>query len=200
VLTIIGILVILACILGPGVNRARAKVWTGTCQYRLGRAAAALRMYVDDHDGFFPPYDRWDQVIVQTVPTGPPLSCPAVSSLDGVPFSQWLLGNRIRGYALNARLVGFPIDDSHSVLNLARVRFPAATISLCDAKVQLGLRDRPDVGTGLIEGLEEGGRRHLGGANYAFLDGHVRWYRPEAVEGNDRSGRSDGFRPSFKPY
>jgi prepilin-type processing-associated H-X9-DG protein len=49
---------------------------------------------------------------------------------------------------------------------------------------------------------EKGFLRHFGGAHYAFVDGHIKWYRPEQVNdnqgGNTNPKPFDGSYPSFQ--
>ena len=48
--------------------------------------------------------------------------------------------------------------------------------------------------------------RHAGGANYAFRDGHAKWYKPERIEGQCNWGNgnqgiefgNDGRNPDFR--
>ena len=41
--------------------------------------------------------------------------------------------------------------------------------------------------------------RHLEGANYAFTDGHVKFYKPEKIYGNATPFTVSGNNPTFHP-
>jgi prepilin-type N-terminal cleavage/methylation domain-containing protein/prepilin-type processing-associated H-X9-DG protein len=43
------------------------------------------------------------------------------------------------------------------------------------------------------------GKRHLDGANYAFCDGHAKWYKPTSIWGNAASFVTSGQNPTFHP-
>lgn len=43
------------------------------------------------------------------------------------------------------------------------------------------------------------GKRHLEGANYAFCDGHAKWYRATSIWGNAASFKVSGQNPTFHP-
>jgi prepilin-type processing-associated H-X9-DG protein len=164
--------------------------------------AAGLRIYTDDYDGGLPCCGAWRQVVLQTSHPAFPLVCPDTKAEASEPERFPSTGSRIAGYAYNFRLGGLPIHAPEFTpipLRIDRVRFPAMTVTFCDSKVQLVLRDRPDITTPSTGRWEEGGRRHDGGANYAFADGHVGWYRPESVDGAQTAWRPDGLRPTFKP-
>ncbi len=47
----------------------------------------------------------------------------------------------------------------------------------------------------IIKGDQLGGaKRHNGGANYLFVDGHVKWYKPEQISANANTGNRPAFR------
>ena len=85
---------------------------------------------------------------------------------------------------------------------------PSLTVALFDARVGILAARRPDMGrtvkeiTGVFsvdflpEILEqrEGALRHNGGANYGFVDGHIKWLQPNAITS---SQHSDGVKPGF---
>jgi prepilin-type N-terminal cleavage/methylation domain-containing protein/prepilin-type processing-associated H-X9-DG protein len=202
-LVVIGVLALLAAILLPVLASARGRARSATCQQQLRQMAVALKMYAENHDGVFPPLEHWGTGVVRLLGVHW-FYCPATRHLDPNPGLTYLPGYVTAGYAYNGFLAGFPFDPRTGPpvpLRLADVLYPATTVVIGDCRLHIFNLDRPDVDQSPLSPNwgEEGGRRHLGGANYAFLDGHVHWYRPEQVRGATHSGGPDGKTPDFRP-
>jgi prepilin-type processing-associated H-X9-DG protein len=199
VLIVIGVLSVLLGLLLPAFAAARANGRAVDCRSKLHQITLALRMYGDDYDGICPPSQQWDRLLIQRLRVPPPYSCPALQNYRFNPRARPLPGETMAGYAINSYLVGMPIRTRVWREHPARVDpvpFPATTVAFFDARIGMVSTARPDVGD--LGGLAEGATRHRGGANYSFLDGHVKWYRPEQVVGSSRQP-PDGTRPSFRP-
>jgi prepilin-type processing-associated H-X9-DG protein/prepilin-type N-terminal cleavage/methylation domain-containing protein len=120
------------------------------------------------------------------------------------------------GYAYNQRLNAFvalttqgPVYNGKAEPTL---NYPALTVTVFEARVGIVAHTRPDIGVDLtangdsiivgspagiqdqIAELPEGGRRHNGGANYSFADGHTKWFLPEKL---GTTAASDGSTPGF---
>ncbi len=81
-----------------------------------------------------------------------------------------------------------------SGVNLDKVIHPATTIWLGDGNDGADLTDarynRNSLPLSWLQNSGSPAQRHLGGANYAFADGHVKFYRPANIK-NARTKASD---------
>jgi prepilin-type N-terminal cleavage/methylation domain-containing protein/prepilin-type processing-associated H-X9-DG protein len=177
-LVVIAIIAILAAILFPVFARARENARRASCQSNLKQVALGIVQYTQDYDEKFPmrywttsPVNNgyltngWAAAIQPYVKSAQLLQCPSESN---PPHPSYLTTD----YAYNESL-GQP-DSSISV---AAVNFSANTVLNFE---------HPSLGadSGYLENNAYGLApitRHLEGANYSFVDGHVKWYRPEKV-------------------
>lgn len=204
VLVVLAVIGLLVAILLPVFAAARESGRITACRSNLRQMSAAVRMYADDHDGLLPAYPDWGPVIIAALRVHPPFSCPDVQNFHYTPLlGQKHPGSMIGGYAYNAmiqdgRLIGDQIVAHPRPADA--FPFPATTVMMCDAGETHDFIAGPDVAGGQVLplGEEEGGIRHRGGANYSFLDGHVHWYRPDAV--TMCCWGQDGTHPSFQAF
>lgn len=140
--------------------------------------------------------------------------CPLRQWLDTLPERAKTMSD-FSGYAVNARLnrsVGTRSTYYQVGHNEATFAYPACTLTLLEARVGIFELHRPD----MIHSGEElnnvagyrldasqvdallkqtpGALRHQGGANNAFADGHVKWFKPEQLHTDKKS---DGVNPGF---
>lgn len=221
VLTTIAVVSILAAIIASGVWQARQKVRQTNCASNLRQISVALQMYVADCDGIYPPDS--DAVMDAQGNSYKPhiwldflkpylgndyFYCPS-RSLPGV-FGKNEWHRILTGYACNSRLSRI-VSQGQNYALVGRpdtaLRFPSLTVTAFDARTGIVSISRADTAENwrhygaydfdnreLIKAQPEGATRHGGGANYAFADGHVRWYRPTQLS---VTRRSDGVRPGF---
>lgn len=197
VITIIGIL---SAFLFPVFARAREKARQAVCVSNLKQLGMACFMYAQDYDGCFPQghhfdpnrkppfYAFWFMDIQPYLRNREVLPCPS----DPRPLT--FQGYRFN-YALNYQVPeNFDPNDIVEALNppgppLAEIDNPSYTIALCDAnnvcihsiichtdQRELGYNDAICsqyywLGRMRLE------KRHNGGANFLFFDGHVKWLR-----------------------
>jgi prepilin-type N-terminal cleavage/methylation domain-containing protein/prepilin-type processing-associated H-X9-DG protein len=186
-LVVIAITAVLAALLFPVFSAARAKARESACASNLRQLHLAMEMYLQDHDEVFPvsyvaavagPYLSWREAIDPYVRNSSVFECPSAEH-RGEKYEE--LPPELRAnYALNAWLS--PPDlrqlggNSGQPVPLARVADASATIMLCDA----GYSNAPvalDYLHYATLGMQEQPlptERHLGGANFCFVDGHIR--------------------------
>jgi prepilin-type processing-associated H-X9-DG protein len=190
----------LAAILLPVLSAARAKAREADCQTRLHHITQALHMYADENGGSGPQSVVWKEQLPAYLRLSSPYGCPDVRGFN--PRAWMTPGYLIPGYAYNAFLGGIPLrpNGQRRPLLLSVLPFPATTVVFCEAAYNTIDTVTPDLGETIGEPwVEQGAIRHHGGCNYAFLDGHVKWYRPEQVQSGVGAPPPDGSVPTFRP-
>lgn len=214
----LGIIAALAALVLPILVSARSRAHRATCLSNMRQLGAALLLYAQDNDGYFCPTvsddhgKHWDRLLCASVKNKTVFRCPscAVPASAEVSFPEAASGEA-KGYALNAELYNERTRIRPEITD-ASVRFPANTVALCEVGYRATssggnairiYQSRPETGDDL-ETLHQtelhfigspGGLRHHSGSNYAFADGHARWFTPNQILGADKS--NDGQKPSF---
>lgn len=127
-------------------NEARDGARRASCQSNLKRIALGIALYAQDYDEKYPLAKPWIDVVMPYVQSEQLFDCPSTSP-----------GQRY-GYAYNAKLSN---KLQEQVSNTSQ------TVSLYETTIL----KRNAYGMG-----ENRAYRHLEGANYAFADGHVKWF------------------------
>ena len=201
-LVVIAIIAILAAILFPVFAQAREKARTASCQSNLKQLALGVLMYAQDWDEYWPMGYRargrgveeylpgwrnirwiaWYETIQPYLKNTGILACPSYEGRRrgirmGYNYNPWVIR---RGYSGRAGRYNFS----------GRVTHPAQTILLYDAwgagrpcgypvgQVAYGPRGVRCRGRATGDARPLGGgdwRRHNGGGNVAFCDGHVKF-------------------------
>ncbi|MES2459806.1 MAG: DUF1559 domain-containing protein [Armatimonadota bacterium] len=194
-LVVIAIIAILAAILFPVFAQAREKARATTCLANLKQLGTASVMYAQDYDEtlclqYYTPLGAasgvtagaWDYVILPYTKNIGVLQCPSDSILrqnnDPVRSYSWSRGP-------------FGSTGIFSGITLAEIPAPASVIHLAERAHYLnraGFRDYsvfnlPNEQLPCPAGAAcpVGGPYHNQGWNYAFADGHAKWYRPEST-------------------
>jgi len=176
ILVVIAIIALLSAILLPVLGRARENGKRSSCSNNLRQIALGLQQYTQDNNRRFPPTpaisdgsEGWVGALRATIKNSAVFQCPSESSKGGEPDTD---------YWLNAALLG---------KSDVRVNTPVSIITLGDG-VQGKINYVLPAGTTPAEAWKADdpyATRHLGGANYAFADGHVKWLRPSDVKTAD---------------
>jgi prepilin-type N-terminal cleavage/methylation domain-containing protein/prepilin-type processing-associated H-X9-DG protein len=175
-LVVIAIIAILAAILFPVFARARENARRSSCSSNLKQIALGVFQYTQDYDEKFPIrystatsyyLNGWAAAVQPYVKSAQLFQCPSEPTAPGTFDSD-----NATDYAYNANL-----GQIDAAISLAAVNFPSVTVMNFDyvsRSVEAG--DYDAYGYGAAPTI-----RHLDGANYSFVDGHVKWYRPEKV-------------------
>lgn len=193
-LVVIAIIAILAAILFPVFARAREKARQSACTSNLKQLALGCLMYAQDYDERMPyRYYRWD---------------PAVAAGGNWcdHFVQPYIKNAQIVYcpSTNAKSYGYSMDYLNN-RPLGDIKSPSETVMICDVKQcfnssggnswDLSVRRpvtfgnppplpandedaAPVAGDGTYSPRARG--THNGGANVAWVDGHVKWMKTSA--------------------
>lgn len=128
-------------------ERAREQAQRATSLSNLHQIGLAAIQYAVDHDEHFPHADHWVDELLPYTQTASIFRDP--SAPEGQNY----------GYAFNRNLSG---------LSLAKVASPAALVMFFESTK--GVKNASDAG----QSVPRPGR-HIGGTDYAFADGHVKW-------------------------
>jgi len=196
-LVVIAIIAVLAAMLLPVLHAAREKARQSVCASNLHQLHLAVDMYVQDNDDRFPtsyvasrlgPYQSWREAVQPYVRNRSLLICPSSDTGDK---QAELSPERQASYAFNAWLSPPDLTDFGGARGepaaLGAVGDPSATILLCDA----GYSNAPvalDYDHYAPLAMQEQPlptERHQGGANFAFVDGHVKKMPESATRSPD---------------
>ncbi len=183
-LVVIAIIAILAAILFPVFARAREKARQSSCSSNLKQIGIGVHMYAQDYDERLPnaailsgaAIYTFNEVLDPYIKNTQIWQCP--SKQGSVTLSG--LGKANVSYSVDVgtampsgsyRLFGAPPAGTFSC-TLGQILAPAEQAGACDAIGDVPL-------TFALTVNED--PRHNDGCNYMFMDGHVKWDRPEKV-------------------
>lgn len=220
-LVVIAIIAILAAILFPVFARARENARRASCMSNLKQIALGMMQYTQDYDEQFPRYNSnvlgWSSVLQPYLKSTQIFVCPSDSTTISPPspyFTQDYNYNLLLGWGYN----------NNGVTSLAGVTQSALTVAFFDdyatygASWDTGVAPQHNCDAALdpctpglatfmsSSGDPAAGWRHLNGQNFAFVDGHVKWYKGasatqsasvyNAVTPQSMSGNSPSFNPT----
>jgi prepilin-type N-terminal cleavage/methylation domain-containing protein/prepilin-type processing-associated H-X9-DG protein len=211
-LVVIAIIAILAAILFPVFARAREKARQSGCLNNLKQLGLAQMQYVQDYDETYPTVYwslmtkntfRFAYVLEPYLKNTGVLKCPSAGTFvyKGVSYDASSL---ICNYFVNAQgahtLWGFDADWSGDRWDslpkkLAELQAPTAVVSMGDLSGVWGW-DGPLGGFSPYYYMDP--KRHSGGINFTFADGHAKWYNISKLTPDDFFFDWDAQKISFK--
>ena len=198
-LVVIAIIAILAAILFPVFARAREKARQTSCLSNLKQLSLGAMMYAQDYDEtMFPSWEgpaaypgsyQWPQLVYPYVKNWQIFICPSDNAENlvtngGAPGSTLSYADNV-GYWGGSGVAGFtctmPVGQS-----LARTDDPSGTLLMLDytGGFEVGWQNvaaQPLDMTFLPV-------RHNEGVNVAFMDGHAKWLKIDAVGAKNVNG------------
>jgi prepilin-type N-terminal cleavage/methylation domain-containing protein/prepilin-type processing-associated H-X9-DG protein len=188
-LVVIAIIGILAAMLLPALNRARAKASAAQCCSNLHQIFTAMTLYADENLEMFPfsgatiPWNQtdpttglasWMQQIFPYVKNMKVYHCP----LDRVSKFSYFNGAR----------AAYVVAGKFASLDRRSLTYPAAYVLSGDTGGDKGSNfdaldaDKDDYTQNCVGGPSAGSdlwmawQRHGGGQNLLFADGHIQWF------------------------
>lgn len=203
-LVVVAIIALLAAILFPAFAKAREAARRASCLSNLKQIALSMAQYNQEYDGYYiraqsykdDPIYGWRIAIAPYLKNGQVFHCPSSTNEVDLPIRT--------DYYINANLSAFTIVFNSAGISEAAIVSPTLTVLLGDGSFGQSYEftnPSPTPYTGPY-GVNSSGyatycrnntddtpignpasARHLGGANYAFCDGHVKWLRREKIFG-----------------
>lgn len=195
-LVVLGTIMLLAAILFPVFARTRCNEREVSCRSNLRQIGVAFKLYADDYDNTYPlnrmqKYQArkaksdaaggWDQILKPYLGDLKSYPCPIRKALSpaSTGYTDYYFNNRLAA-----------IDSEYIMRHVSVIQLGEGN----DGK------NPPTAGYAYSE-LPEQWRhdknspayRHQNGANYAFVDGHVKWLRPEQITGANPNGKNFTF-------
>jgi prepilin-type N-terminal cleavage/methylation domain-containing protein/prepilin-type processing-associated H-X9-DG protein len=212
-LVVIAIIAILAALLTPSLKQARDLAKSVNCLSQLRQIGLAASAYIDDGNNYMPKTwggtlssapgmnPIWDAFLVPYLGGSPVTASSTLLPILICPFqARWIVGAvtyASTGPNWVARSYGINPFMSESWLPSATafraVRNPSDVVFIADSQScyfeggQYGIQLNAWVDT--VEGHTT--RRHKGGTNVLFVDGHATWQPYDAVNGPSSAGRYD---------
>jgi len=188
-LVVIAIIAILAAILFPVFARARENARRSSCQSNLKQLMLGFAQYTQDYDEALPsssPFSSSNRFGWIVSPATPGVSTTAPADIIDGAIYPYVKNTQvfICPSDSNGRLnqLSYSMNSMASLKGLSDAFQPAITIMLIDESTTLNDGNFVSV---LCGSSDVPSFIHLEGANFAYLDGHVKWHRSDQLTKND---------------
>ncbi len=192
-LVVIAIIAILAAMLLPALNKARASAQRSKCTSNLKNIATLVFLYTDDSNNFLPP------------PPASPVYPQIWGNITSWAAEEGTLGLAMKPYISSWKITMCPSGEGkQAVLDSRRTEFPLTCYmpywsnnefenstdrSVHDSPITLSRAQAHWLLIGDITNAigwtdnetNHGGKQNPEGANWAFVDGHVSWHGVSAM-------------------
>ena len=175
-LVVIAIIAVLAAMLFPVFGRAREKASQTSCLSNMKQIVLAALMYCHDYEQVYVPPETggelylWPDLLKPYMGNKQILQCPSYSQGDLGYGINWV--HYAFAYPPPGKMIGYAWDES-KVICFVELDGNTTTPTYY-------LSDGGGGGHGLVH-RGPGSLRHNGGSNYAFLDGHSKYFKPETI-------------------
>ena len=169
-LVVVAIIGILAAILFPVFARARENSRRISCVSNLKQIATGTQLYLQDNDRIYPPVPTnndgsvgWALEFSNAVKNDAVFQCPSETAGRDEGFTDYWMNGNLLGAAES------------------RLQSPANSLLLGDGNTSAVDYALPSTDYGNWQADDDYATRHLGGASYAFADGHAKWLHPNSI-------------------
>ncbi|HOM82691.1 MAG TPA: DUF1559 domain-containing protein [Armatimonadota bacterium] len=188
-LVVIAIIAILAAILFPVFARARENARKSTCQSNLKQLAQAVLMYAQDYDEALPGANCatldagtcWNLVAYPYIKNTGVFRCPSDAAPLLIQPGANPCGGSYKGVPASAVAhqlsYGFNLQQQNKALT--QIQDVSSVMMLVEARYPWG-----EVGPASKYSYANSStmrNRHSDGSNIAFMDGHVKWFKSDAI-------------------
>lgn len=204
-LVVIAIIALLAAILFPVFARARENARRASCQSNLKQLALGFKQYVQDYDERYPrayindsgtrwgqwgslldPYLKSRQIFL--CPSGARVTKPSSGgSIEAIKYSYGMNGyldakSEAIITATPLVILNWEVDSrSYYTAGAGCARYNNGQ-NVGGHAGEWGPKEVSSDGCAFPAVEYDESSRHLGGSNFSFVDGHVKWHRPEAIK------------------
>ena len=173
-IVVVAIIGILAAILWPVFQRTNCSSSRASCYSNLRQISLAFQQYATDENGIAPTLSTngqfygWSDALTAYGVKPTAFHCPSNFAFKATnPIARGY-----NDYWLNSRVAG---------RNLKTFIFPARTLIIGDGESGDARNAVSHLPQTWRNEEKSPAFRHQSGANYAFIDGHVKWLKPEQV-------------------
>jgi prepilin-type N-terminal cleavage/methylation domain-containing protein/prepilin-type processing-associated H-X9-DG protein len=198
-LVVISIIALLAAILFPVFGRARESARRSACQSNLKQFSMGWMQYAQDYDEMTAPYRvsagsldsptnpgmPWADTIMTYVKNSQVLICPsqqAEKDINGTTYARpgmsYSYNMVVSSYGPGQKIAAIQSASTMVLFADAVGSVNSFRGNVFDMRGGTGITARVNYGTyyQISRTALPAGARHMDGANYAFVDGHVKWY------------------------